>query len=252
MTSSDDADHLPAEATSRLRPIARSVTSPSRLPSDCTWKLDVTSWPSEVIRTSAGLVCLPTIDSHQHFAAADQLRAGVGHGHKSEPPRRQPVSWRHGRSGRRREHERDHRDRRQTPQRASLALGVISQRTSSPSSAPPPEGTNLPHPHALGKQPNAPRQLTGTIDQQPVFRRADQTRQGELAAGGLRPAREESAGPRSGSRRSGAARAGTRPAPASRTGRPRQHLEDAHRRSRHASWRACHAGLSAQRTAASA
>ena len=60
MTSSDDANRLPSEATSRLRPIARPVTSPSRLPSDCAWKLDVTSWPSEVIRTSAGLVCLPT------------------------------------------------------------------------------------------------------------------------------------------------------------------------------------------------
>src|ERR1700729_3509454 len=60
MTSSDAADHRPAEATIRLRPITKPVTSPSRLPSDCAWKLDVTSWPSEVIRTSAGLMSLPT------------------------------------------------------------------------------------------------------------------------------------------------------------------------------------------------
>ena len=60
MTSSDAADHRPAEATSQLRPITKPLTSPSRLPSDCAWKLDVTSRPSEVIRTAAGLMPLPT------------------------------------------------------------------------------------------------------------------------------------------------------------------------------------------------
>jgi hypothetical protein len=116
MTSSDDAKCLPSEATSRLRPIARPVTSQSRLPSDCAWKLDVTSWPSEAIRTSAGLVLPADVDSHQHFAAADQRRARVGHCHKREPPWRPPVTWRRGRSGRRHEPKRDQQDRRQTPQ----------------------------------------------------------------------------------------------------------------------------------------